>query len=101
MENEMISKRFDRDEKMLANIDRVVRKLEHKVKQLGIQVSQITYNFNQANEIVKHLVLQNYILQKRTGGIIDDKELKDGQDELRAKFEARKNIVKPGNIQPS
>jgi hypothetical protein len=95
-----IKKHFDRNDKIIAKMDKLVRNMEKRMKKREIEHSQLAHAFQQANSIVKHLVLQNYLLQKRTGGVFKNDELEEGQKALQSQYDKRKKIVKPGIIQP-
>ena len=87
------------EEATSTDANKEMKKLASVLKKTEIALSQLTYSFQQANEIVKHLVLQNYILQKRTGGQINDEELRDGQQELQSKYDERHKNLKQSKIQ--
>jgi hypothetical protein len=97
---DQIKKHFDRNDKTIAKMDKIVHNMEKRMKKQEVEHSQLAYAFHQANNIVKHLVLQNYLLQKRTGGVFKNDELEEGQKELQSQYDKRKKIIKPGIIQP-
>ena len=59
---DQIQKHLDRNDKVIAKMDKLVRGYEARIKQREIEHSQLAYAHQQSNNIVKHLVLQNYLL---------------------------------------
>jgi len=95
-----MAKRHDRADALLKEHEKAWRKINDAMKKAAIQHSQLAFAFQQANDIVKHLVLQNYLLQKRTGGVFENEELTAGQEELQTKYDERKKALKSSGIQP-
>jgi len=96
---EEVKKHFDRNDKTIANLDKLIRKLTERMKKREVEHSQLAHAFQSANTIVKHLVLQNHLLQLRTGGVFNDDELKTGQEKLQAQYNERQKLIKEGQLQ--
>ena len=99
MDTNQIKKHFDRNDKTIAHMDKLVRNMETRMKRREVEHSQLAFAFQKANDIVKHLVLQNYLLQKRTGGTLTNEELIEGQKELQALHDERQKNLKSGSLQ--
>ncbi len=95
-----IRRHLDRNDKVIAKMDKLIRKYEDRLKRREIEHSQLAFAFQKANDIVKHLVLQNYLLQKRTGGTLTNEELIEGQKELQSEYDKRKKSLKSISLQP-
>lgn len=98
---QQLARRMDGQDKKLKNFDKLIRNLESRMKKREIEHSQLAYAHQQSNNIVKHLVLQNYLLQKRTGGTLTNEELTEGQQELEALHNERQKNLKQSSIQPA
>jgi hypothetical protein len=76
------------------DLKRTNKRLHKTIKKLEITMSQMGYKLDKLNGVITQLVLVTSILQTRTGGIINDKELNEQENKLRSDIKTRKSTFK-------
>lgn len=73
--------------------DRDLKRFEQRGKNLGVQLSQLRYEFDKLNDIVRDMIVVLSILQKRTGGVVT-------HEEKQQEFESIKSIIEQSQKTP-
>ena len=94
----VIDTRFQQIADRMDHTDKKIKKLTAEINKAEVAVSQYRYELDRINGVVKQLVLVTSVLQQRTGGKIENDELKKEYDRIEADVKARQSTTKSGKI---